>query len=232
VKATLFARLPIVGALVYLVGQAQGAPILYTFSGTGSGTLGTNPFANVHFLLSATADTRDVNKVNVLGVLWIPVQSATVQVDGFDTGLFGIGLSLFHSPYYSVPPGPSGSETVGLSLATGPDLLNLAHPAFVGYDLVTDLGPVFVPVPDYQSRLSFNSIPTSIGAMTLTSSLNVTFTAAPVPEPSQIVAFTAGLILMGLVRRIKKVIAFVWRNPPSGLSLIRLPYSDNSSVSM
>ena len=190
-------------SFLFFLGQARSAPIVYTFSGTGTGSFGATPFANSHFLITATADTRDVSAVDSY-VSQILVQSATVQVDGFNTGQFQIGLRLFQGPYYSIPPGSAGDATVGLSLATGPDLLDLFHPAFVGYALIHNLGPVFVPVPDYQSRLSFNNIPTTTAPMTLGSSLNVTFTATLVPEPSGVAVFSAGVFLLILVAQNRK----------------------------
>jgi hypothetical protein len=189
--------------LVCLFTQAHGGLIIYTFSGTGTGSFGATQFANSHFLITATADTSDVSAVDPY-VSQILVQSATVEVDAFNTASFETGLRLFQGPYYSIPPGSLGDATVGLSLATGPDLLDLFQHAFVGYDLATALGPVFVPVPDYQSRLSFNNIPTSIGPMTLGSSLNVTFTATLVPEPSSISIFGGAVTFMVLAARNRK----------------------------
>jgi len=200
-----------------LLSHAQAASIVFTFSGTGTGTLGTVPFSNAPFTITANADTQDASDVDVY-VRQILVESAMVRVDGFGTDQFEIELRLFHSPYVSYPPGPGG-QTVGLSLATGPDLLDLSHQLFVGYDLVTTLGPVFVPTPNFQSRLSFNNIPTSGGPMTLLSSANVTFTAQLVPEPSPIGLFVAGVAVIGLARLARK------SNPKHGsnVSQRRLP---------
>jgi hypothetical protein len=184
------------------LGQAHSSPMQYTFSGTGTGTFGTAPFTSAHFLITANADTRDISQVGE-GVSQILVQSASVQVTGFANGQFGVGLRLFQGPFYSVPPGSAGDATVGLSLATGPDLMDLFSRYFVSYVLSKPLGPILT-TPDYQSRLSFNNIDTTIGAMTLTSSANVTFTAAMVPEPSVLVLLSAGGILVRLAAHRRK----------------------------
>jgi hypothetical protein len=197
-----FMKLLTLITLLCFLSQAHSSPMVYTFSGTGTGTLGAAPFTGAHFLITASADTRDFSQLGG-GVSQILVQSASVQVSGFANGQFGVGLRLFQGPFYSSPPGSIGDATVGLSLATGPDLMDLFSHAFASYDLRNPLGPV-VATPDYQSRLSFNNISTTIGPMTLTSSLNVTFTATVVPEPSGIVILVAGVAVLGLAARHRK----------------------------
>ena len=88
---------------------AMAAPILFTFEGTGSGNLGSQPFEGVHFTITVLADTSGNALIysNVLGTAPSP---ATFAIAGVGSGDFTNPLRVFDNP------GP-GYPQVGLAEA-------------------------------------------------------------------------------------------------------------------
>jgi hypothetical protein len=161
-------------------GATTAVPIVFIFDGTGTGSIGGTSFTNSNFAIVVTANTQNAFTEGITRL--ILASAVTVEIDGFTAATFSVPLRLFSNSIYSRPPGATGDESLGLSLASGADLLTLFESGFAGYDFTSQLGPVFDPVPQYQSRLAFTNIGTDLGGLTFTSTRDITFTATIVPE--------------------------------------------------
>ena len=169
---------------------AQSASIVYTFSGTGSGTVNSTTFVDVPFTIQVFADTSNI--VGPSGSFYeVPDDSSTITIPGIGTATFTGNLRVF-----------ALSTAVGFGRVAGGDLLDMDHPTgFQGITLGTDWGPVFDASP-----FAFNQFvnePSSLGNVTLSSASDVTFTAGAgaVPEPSTALLGLGGALGMLLVRR-------------------------------
>jgi hypothetical protein len=165
-----------------LIGVEPSKVMDYSFSGIGSGSLGGIEFLNSAYTFTVTANTNSICLIDgyltqVLG------EQTEIQVAGFELGMFSTDLRVFQADVVSFPPASRGDGLVALSLASGPDLLNVFHTDFATYDMVSEIESV-TGVPNLQSMLSFNDIPTTLGPMTLISSQNVTVSVVQISEPS------------------------------------------------
>src|SRR5262245_37704814 len=173
----------VLGALIGLVafGKAQAEPITYTFSATGSGSLGPNPFSNASVTLTATSDSSMVT-MEEPGLFVVPNLTATVSVSGLGAAAFTIPTSTFDNQ------ATSAAGINGLSFVF-PDILDLLNPALATYDLTTSIGPLTGPALFNPGR----RFPTTSGDFVLNSvSSNVTFQAILVPEPSSLALLGLG----------------------------------------
>ncbi len=176
-------------------------PIEYTFSGSGSGTVGATPFSAVNFEIIALADTTNVVSI-FTGIFMVQAASASVQLQGIGTATVTEGTGVF-SNTGNCSNGPS---CVGFSRFTGStttsDLLDLSNAAFAGYNLQSSFAPVFDPTPFAVNQ--FANLSTSLGSLSFSSAQDVTFEAstelAPVPEPSTLLLFGTMAAGLGLVR--------------------------------
>lgn len=122
-----------VALLVVLAWAAVGAatPITYIYTGTGSGSLGGAPFTDAAFTITGQADTADVASCG----------GACREINHIATSvtIAGVGTFTITSPLRTFL-----NNTPGLSRQNPPggDLYNLYGGDFVGWDLVSDWGPL------------------------------------------------------------------------------------------
>ncbi len=172
--------------------MAHAAPISFTETVTGSGTLAGTAFTNQLITLMGTADTSNIMSSG--NVFFLNLSSATVMVGSGSAGTFTDTIEVFDNQ----DVGGAGFEDT----ASG-DVLDTTSSAFSTYALqgaVTGTGPATI-----NSGLIFG---TSLGAFHLSStSGNATFSATPsaatvTPEPSTMTLVGSGMIgLAGLARR-------------------------------
>jgi hypothetical protein len=183
------------------VNLAVCSPIVYSFTGSASGTLGTTAFSNASFTVTSAGDTSLVTLA--------PGSIYQVQVSSSMITIAGLPSATFLGPTYWGDPQGSGDIIFGNSPITiGTGLLGITR-LMVGletYNLESSFGPVFSPV-DFESSIfmNFQNIATSQGGLTLVAS-NETFTATaaatPTPEPLSLLLLGVGLVLLPVARKV------------------------------
>ena len=188
--ATTGRRGVVLCALIWLAGggNAVAVPITYTFSGTGSGSLGGQSFVNSAFTFTSTADTSRVSTGSVFGNIFVRVvnSSASVFVAGLGTADFvGVSLTTINQT--------GGSASLSAPLTTGSPyaLLQTDNSVFHTYDLKTSLGPISTTLIAFDR----GNYATSLGNFSLTAvSSAVVFQAAIQAVPDA----TSTLELLGI----------------------------------
>jgi hypothetical protein len=180
------------GALVVLATNvAFCGPIIFTFTGSATGTLGGTAFTNASFTVSSPADTT---QVSLLGSTYqVQASSSSISIAGFATATF-IGPT-----YWGSPQGSSDIIFANSPISIPTGLLGITRVELQTYDLKSSIGPLFSGL-DFESSVfhNFQNIPTSQGVLTLVAA-NDTFTATIVPEPLSMLL--AGMGLAGLLFR-------------------------------
>ena len=192
VKTVICALLVLVG--LFLSPRSNGAAIVYTLSGFGSGTIGNEQFTDAAFTLELFANTNDVMTLQLPdgGGGFNTVHS--VDEDSSRITIGGIGNALFAAPMRFFC-NQSGTAGFGHGIDPKIDLLNVSDSALVGYDLRSAFGPIQSDAADH----FFNNETTTRGGLTFSAMRDVTFTAV-VPEPSVAVVLVA-TVAPGALRR-------------------------------
>jgi hypothetical protein len=150
--------------------QAQAQTnIIYTFSGTASGSLGATQFTDAVFKIRVLADTNavvpDLSQPGYT-IFEVPALSSSVEVAGVGVAAFTTDKRVFVNTTAGV---------VGFSLpGIAGDLLDLVRPAFAAYNLEGAFRPLFVAGPND----GFGGEPSTLGTVTLSPIRDVTFAAA------------------------------------------------------
>ena len=183
--------------VLFTAGPALCSPIVYTFEGTGSGTVGALSFFDVHITIEVFGNT--------LGVFREGFQE---YVNPVLTDLFIPGIGLVN-----VTDTTQMFSNIETGIGIGDDRTDVAlfylSPAD-GYNLKTDFGPLFNADPGAGDQ--FRGVRTTDGTLNLSLWENVTFTATVVPEPSTLTLWLVGL----------PILAAMWGGPP-GLRRVSSP---------
>jgi hypothetical protein len=168
--------------------SAFAAPITYTLSGTGTGTVGATAFTSAAYTISVVGDTTAITG----GPTFSNVVTGTMTIAGIGTATITEPIRVFNN---------QGSAAFGVG-RPGSDLLDVTNPAFATYALATNLGPIPGLTPFALNQ--FTTLASSLGAITMPTSGPVTFQATtsavppaastPVPTLSEY-----GLLLLALL---------------------------------
>jgi hypothetical protein len=180
-------------SILLISATASALPITYIYQGfDASGDLNGVSFINTDFSIVAQADT-DNFKDWCCSEGQISHLSATIHIDGFDIVQL---LTPSHIWY-------TGGSVVGFGKDLGANWMTFNHVDFIGYDLMSSIGPIFGNVVNVNQ---FHGVMTSAGILNFTNSeLNASFEAvvSEVPEPAGLMLIITGLI--GILIRSKRV---------------------------
>ena len=184
----------VLGALCPLVlptAAATAGTIMFTHSGSGSGTLNGVAFPTSNFVITSLADTAD--KVYVgYGVYSMDHASSSIAIAGLGDLTILTGTRTFWDPG-ARRVGFSRGGSQGLDLLLGPE-----NAAFASWDMISPIGPVTGPTAGLRQWRLSPQVNTTGGILIFNDGGGpATFSA--VPEPA-----TLGLLALGalaLVRR-------------------------------
>lgn len=180
--------------LLFGLGQPAVADTLdYVFTGTASGTVDGITFTNATLTINAIGDTSAVSSTYAY-FLYFPVNTAAISISGIGSGTFNDSTYVFDNQ-------TAFGGTVGFG--DGSDIIQIhdedfGSTVFSTYDLTSPIGPLgFVTDP---SVSDWTNLPTSLGAMTVTSYTDVSFQAVGVPEPGSMLLLCSGLLSLAGIR--------------------------------
>jgi hypothetical protein len=147
----------------YQIDNSMPLPILYTFSGVGSGTLGNSAFQNATFAISVLTDATNVyNPINLFpqGASQVDcsTQSVAVSIAGQPTAVIGLGLNvtLMNDPQHNL---------FWISIGEAPDqLVVVNNPGLRHYNLKAGSAPVvgIGAIPVSQRSYPLTAIPQAL----------------------------------------------------------------------
>ena len=180
---------------VLFVANAKAVPITYTESATVSGSIAAGglvgSFTNALLTLTATGDTANVQQVS--GTFFNNVTTSFTLsggVGGVGSGTFTDSIAVLVVQSCCASFGDNNQLSIILSTDS--------NTAFASYALATSIGPITGP-STINSGFSF---PTSVGALSINSAGDATFTAVVtpvVPLPGALPLFATGLGALGLL---------------------------------
>ena len=191
--------IPILGLSLCLVlgpkSGLAGPVITFTFSGTGSGTIGGTTFTSEMFDITIMGDTNNVQAVpgfpNSIRIL---SNSASIDIAGSTSSI---------TPQLSVFRNTGGF--VGLALPPSTDLIRGPSGTVFGtWDMTTSIGPI-TSTATFANWNSVN-IATSDGQLIFNDvdELQTTFAATVVPEPSAALFLGLAFCIFGWVRYLRR----------------------------
>lgn len=190
----------VAGILLVGAATATAAPITYTHTGVGSGTLDDVPFglaAPVEFTITATGDTENIESC-VPSCLSNDNLTASITISGVGTFDFVTPTRYFRSMFGNV-----GFSRSGIS---GEDLFN--GPAGVGaWDMASSIGPIGGTANLLQ--WSEEDVVTTGGVLVFDSGTTATTFQAvvgePIPEPATMMLIGTGVLAAAVRRRMSRM---------------------------
>jgi len=175
----------------------QATPIVFEYTGSGSGSLGGRSFNNASITIIADADTSQIALVQL-----VPFHPPVYQVPDLFTSIIvaGIGTAIITNTSSFVNFTTGG---VGIGDFRNADIFDVVNSVFQTYTLDTSIGPV-AGSPLFNSGAVFA---TSDGNLNISALSDVSYQATlePVPEPGICAIIAAGTTaFFGLRRKLQK----------------------------
>jgi hypothetical protein len=191
VTCGLSVAMGLVMALAFVPERAAAAPITYTISGTGSGSLDGTSFTDDLVTITGIGDTANVVTIPLHSLNPVPL---TINISGVGTDTITSNAELDIVPAIENArfDANNNSSTLAILIAT-----ISSSSAFASYDGTTAIGPV-----TDTGFTSGNTFPTTGGIFVLSSIGNTTFTAtigSATPLPAALPLFATGLGAIGLL---------------------------------
>jgi hypothetical protein len=179
--------LTVAGAAFLQISIAAAGPIKFVFDGTASGTLGAQTFSNADLSVTAVGDTAVIPAPDSGGVIRFDTP-VTIDVAGVGSTTIATGGQVGCFPSQDF-----------VYFGVGPADIQVFDNSFATFNFKTAIGPIFEATDP--STVDWTNMSTPLGALTVNSYTNLTFTAtlggsgnpSAVPAPS-----AAGLSLVGL----------------------------------
>jgi len=175
----------------------RAAAVTYTFTATGSGTIGTTGFTNALVTITAIGDTSTVAEAPQPtfppNVFFNAPPQFNVSISGVGTATFTGTNSFFGGHGYVFDNENSSFAGFGVESDHG----DISNSAFATYDLRSSIGPLS------GVSMSFSNEATSLGSLSLTTVTDGTFTAvvSSAPEPATAGMAALALAVAALIRR-------------------------------
>jgi hypothetical protein len=185
----------IAGLLFYAV-AASASLLTVTYSGLGTGSIGSTTFSNALFTITETLDTSNRQALGSNIGWYIDDSSAIVNIEG-------VGTFSMTTPTRSFVYNPGSSAGYSRASVNGSDLIEISDPAFQTWDMTTSLSPIFAN----GSVLNWSALPvnTSGGALAFEDAREtINFRAVVTPEPdSWLLSGVGFLASLALIKRIQ-----------------------------
>ena len=160
-------------ALLLLTPAAFATQMVYTFTGTATGTVGGTAFTNAELTVSVSADSSTVGNSQGSYFVNATASNTAIYIGGVGSGGFTDWMTLQTAPAFN---GSVFFSHEGSPLITITDQA-LGTNALASYDFATPIGPLG-PLATNPSTSDWVNIPTSLGSLTVSSETNITFQAA------------------------------------------------------
>jgi hypothetical protein len=188
---------------VYLPPISEPIPRYYEISGVGSGSVGNTVFNNTAFKFTLTPNFADEFitfqyfpiRLDRVGTIAYEIQNALIQFEGIGTATLGIQTVIGLN---------ARSGNVYLGKIWGADLFEFT---VAPTSLFTQSPVLFGPVAgtDIRALDQFVDVPSNLGAITFSTSSDVTFrlfeVGTPVSEPGSIALLLIALVACITIRR-------------------------------
>jgi len=168
----------------------RAEPVLFTFTGTSSGFVGSTPFTDALFNIQFFGDTSTVIQPGN-GTFGINGSLSTITLGNIGSGSFLDGTRMFALQ----------SGTAGFGMQGGNLVLLLTGPALAGYDLRSSFSPATFATVGEDTLERFRDISTTLGPVDFTSARDVTFSAVIVPEHASLGLLSVAATLLWCLRR-------------------------------
>lgn len=183
--------------------SAYGLPIVFTYTGTATGAIGSQNFADATFIITTAGDTDNRQSDPTFSSYTINNDSGSIQIEGL--GSFQFTSATYNFVCYATPPCING-PTVGLG--HGGDLIvGPTDSVFGSWDMLSSIGPISGSLRYLQWEVPGFQIVTNGGTLIFNNSSSApggSFQATvqtQVPEPATLLLFGLGAINVVFRRR-------------------------------